>query len=171
MEEKSPKVGTLLELSELLGVSAAAITKAVKNGRISEHSLVQKKPPKVILAEAILEWFANTEQSKSRADFFKMGKPLSSIPTRQQSEQVKAYFEAKEATRQDSKKEGDYLPTDDTVVKVQRVFKTLRDRLLSVGNAVASVIAPDDPTEVRILINKEIEDCLREFCTKRMGLN
>ena len=45
MEERSPKVGTLLELSELLGVSAAAITKAVKNGRISEQSLTQKKPP------------------------------------------------------------------------------------------------------------------------------
>ena len=171
MEGKSPKVGTLLELSELLGVSPAAITKAVKNGRISEHSLIQKKPPKVVLAEAILEWFANTEQSKSRADFFNLGKPLSSIPTRQQSEQVKAYFEAKEATRQDSKKEGDYLPTEETSEKMRRMAKTLSDRLLNAGDAAACELAPDNPGPVKKVINREIKSCMREFCLKRLGLN
>lgn len=155
--------------AEILGVSKMAVSKQFGK-RLKKSVAVINGKKMIHVYLGVLEWDANSDHNRSRSDAFKSLGQLKDLPPISESNQVKAYFEARDSKRTDELKEGQAVPLSVAAKKMQRVGKTLRDRLLSVGNAVASEFSPEDADRIRNIVNSEIESALREFCLNRMGL-
>ena len=166
---RKAKMGSFRELADLIGVARSTISKAVATGRIKTSILTEYNPPKVILADAIIEWYAKTQKSKSRADFFSLGRPLTSLPSVRESEQVKAFFDAKEANRKDDEKEKQLVRLDEASKDIAECIKLTKDRLHSSGiPIVESIRKAESLGEAVRSYNKGIENAANALCHENM---
>lgn len=162
------------EYSRRRGVSAQAVSKAVKTGRISAHT--DKKGKKYINpAEADVQWEQNTDKASQR-------KKLSPVaaetevdtseklqgPSYARSRAIREAYQAKIAKITYEEMAGKLVDAGLVKLEAYNIAKTVRESLLAIPDRLAAILAAEaDEHQVHVLLTDEINKALEELARAR----
>ena len=169
---------TFSELAVLKGCSPAAVSYAVKHGRISD-AVVEKDGKRWLDRDLALElWNKNTrathnskvsrpdpvenkpnpEDLRERIDAL----PEDQIPGLNDSKARREHYLAEKAKLEVQTMQGDLVPAAQVRQEATRLARQVRDLLLIIPSRNAAKVATmQDAEEIRLLLQNEIESALR----------
>jgi len=162
------------EYARQRGISAAAVTKAVKEGRLLKAIIVGSKNKRSIDTEvADAEWAGSTDNTTGapahanpRGHSGGMREAVASddTPTFMESKAKRESFLAELARLEYEQKSGTLVQVDDVKRESFRVARIVRDSMLNIPDRVAAELAAEtDPFKVQQRLSAEIRLALIEL--------
>ena len=163
---------SLSEYARQRGISPAAVTKAMRDGRISRGVILGSKGKKSIDTEiADAEWAASTDTTQGapshanpRGHNAAAQAAGSDTPSFMESKAKREAFMAELARLEYEEKSGKLVQVDDVKRESFRVARIVRDSMLNIADRVASELAAEtDPFRVQQRLTQEIRLALTEL--------
>ena len=150
----------------LTGTSAYAVTKALREGRITKNKYGRIDP-----IQATKDWAANTNPALVRG---KVGEvegvgDAGGIPSYSQSRAIREAYRAKITRLEFEERKGRLLDADTVRMDVFKQARAARDQLLAIPHRLAPVLAAlSDPREIESAMETEMRKAL-EGLAKGVG--
>lgn len=164
------KCVTAPEFAVFVGLTKQAVYKAIKEKRL-ENSVKELSDGSVVIEvmSGILEWFHKTKQDRTlNAKSFKSLKTISELPSEAESDQVIAFFRARQSEREDMESERKLVPVEEAKLELANVTSILKDRLLNLGAECSHEANPDNPDLARKVIDSKMNATLRNLSFEQL---
>lgn len=152
MTTSSRKLIAKADFARLRGVSPAAVTRAIKSGRITAAVVTRGGRELLDQALAVDLWERNTLQREAAAD----------LPDLNESRRRLLHHRAELAELEAGKARGDLVPVAEVRSEAFQLGRSLRDALMVIPDRLAPTLAcTTDPRQCHLLLSEEIRVALR----------
>lgn len=173
-----PRLLSLAEYAKHRGVSKAAVTYAVQQGRISTILDPETGHRRIDPAKADREWDKNTNGDMRRNGLDRAGRSEADEPAQQgqsyggngnvpsltESRSIKEAFLARIAKIEYEERSGRLIPAEKVKLDAFKLARTVRDAILNVPDRIANELASyDEPAKIHERLTQELIQALEEL--------